>query len=469
MAVLTRYPNVWNNLFGNRFINLGISGDRVENVLWRAIDIPFLPSLKDVVILCRTNNINKDPLYDITQGLIAIGSVFKNQSSNPNIFICGLLPRDESFSISRLIVNDVNDLLKSKCLFKTFHFINQNNGWTLNNGTLVFWLFYSDALHLVEKGNLKLGKSILKAIDSNSNANPCKSAVCFNLNECGSPPLPAPANRSKPLHFPEKCVGPVRKTVRRFFKSFIQGYEPFRLTVLPACSVPVSVSHSSLHQLLVTSAPCVSLVAITTATFPSRIPNICYANAPIRFFSSKLKTISSLEFSLSSHQKCAPTSATRSPYSRSPACVRSPPVTTLSVSSQKNSGRATSVPPSFLPSSIVVSSVNSLNSSDVARTKSLSFKATKSLVPKSLPLFKTSICINSSVSGTVSDGAVSDSLNTSQSCVALVQHPISNSKRVEDLDSFNSGDIYLSSLSKFSSFCPYWYYFWCYVIHPNYY
>ena len=100
----------------------------------------------------------------------------------------------------------------------------------------------------------------------------------------------------------------------------------------------------------------------------------------------------------------------------------------------------------------MVSSANSLNSSYVARTKPLSFKATKSLVPKSLPPLKTSICINSFVSGTVPDGAVPDSTNTSQSSVALVQHPISNSKQVVDLDSFNSGDIYLSSLSKFSSF-----------------
>ena len=77
MAGLTRYTNIWNNLFGNRFINLGISGDRVDNVLWRARDIPFLPSLKNVVILCGTNNINKDSPDDIAQGLIAIGSVFE--------------------------------------------------------------------------------------------------------------------------------------------------------------------------------------------------------------------------------------------------------------------------------------------------------------------------------------------------------------------------------------------------------
>ena len=124
--------------------------------------------------------------------------------------------------------------------------------------------------------------------------------------------------------------------------------------------VPVSMSHSSLYQPVVTSAPCVSPVRITTATFPSHIPNICYTDASIRSFSSKLKTTSSLKSSLSSHQKYAPTSANKSPYSSGPVCVSSAPVTTLSILSDKNSDRASSVPRSNLPSSIAVSSVNSL-------------------------------------------------------------------------------------------------------------
>ena len=309
-----------------------------------------------------------------------------------------------NFFINRLIINEVTDLLKPKCLDKIFHFINQNNGWTLNNSTLNFSLFFSDILHSVKKGNLKLVKSILKAFDSNSNANPYKNAVCFNLNECGFPPLPSPATTSQPLHFPAKCVGPVLKL-----------------------SYPVRIA---------------------TATFVSHISNICYTNASIQSFSSKLKTTSSLNFALSFHQKYA----TRSPYSSDPVCVSSSPVTTLSVSSQTNSDRADSVPPSVLPSNVVVSSVNSLNSFYVARTKPFFFQATKPLVPKSLPPFKTWVCINSSVSGTVSNGEVSHSANTSQSCVALVQHTDSNFKQVADLDSFNSRNIYLSSLSKLSSF-----------------
>ena len=123
VAGLTRCTNIWKSYFGNRFINLGISEDRVENILWHSRNIPFLPSLQNVVTLLTTNNV-------IVQGLITIGSVFKNQSSNPNIFIYGILSRDESFSVSRLIINKANDLLKCKCSVKRFDFINRGNGWT---------------------------------------------------------------------------------------------------------------------------------------------------------------------------------------------------------------------------------------------------------------------------------------------------------------------------------------------------
>ena len=156
MAGLTRYNNVWKNLFGSRFINLGIRGDRVEHALWQVKYIAFQPRLKNVVILCGTNNINKGPPHDVAQELIAIGSSFKNSLNNPNTFICGLTPRDECFSINRVIIDEINDLFSFKCSVNNFHFIDQNNSWTLNNGTLDFSLFYSYGLHLVEKGNLDL-------------------------------------------------------------------------------------------------------------------------------------------------------------------------------------------------------------------------------------------------------------------------------------------------------------------------
>ena len=135
--------------------------------------------------------------HDIVQGLIAIGSSFKNQFNNPKIFICGWLPHEERFSNNRVIIGEINYHLNFKCSANNFHFIDQNNGWTLNNGTLDFLLFYWDGLHLVEKSNLKSWKSILKAVNSTifgSRIPNCyKNSVCstdFNLNLKDFPTLP---------------------------------------------------------------------------------------------------------------------------------------------------------------------------------------------------------------------------------------------------------------------------------------
>ena len=49
---LTRYTNIWNNFFGNRFINLGISGDR--EMFFGVLEIfRFFPSLKNTVIVAQ--------------------------------------------------------------------------------------------------------------------------------------------------------------------------------------------------------------------------------------------------------------------------------------------------------------------------------------------------------------------------------------------------------------------------------
>ena len=109
-----------------------------------------------------------------------------------------ILPCDECFSINRVIIGEINNLLSFKCSVNRFQFIDQSNRWTLNNDTLDFLLIYSDDLHLVEKGNLELGKSILNAIDSiiigSKILNWYKNAVCsmdFNLNLEDFPKLPS--------------------------------------------------------------------------------------------------------------------------------------------------------------------------------------------------------------------------------------------------------------------------------------
>ena len=84
---------------------------------------------------------------------------FRRKSNTVNIIKCGLIPRDECWSINRLFISRVNDILKYECHKNGFVFIVQDHSWTLLNGSLDCSLFFKDSLHLVEQGNVKLAKS----------------------------------------------------------------------------------------------------------------------------------------------------------------------------------------------------------------------------------------------------------------------------------------------------------------------
>ena len=50
-------------------LNFEIGGDRTENVLWHSNDLLPLPSVKQVVVLCGTNNFHENLPTEIADGL----------------------------------------------------------------------------------------------------------------------------------------------------------------------------------------------------------------------------------------------------------------------------------------------------------------------------------------------------------------------------------------------------------------
>ena len=169
IAGLNRYPSVWSKYFGNNSVNFGIRGDRVQNVLWRSINLPILSSLSKIVVLCGTNNIFNDSPYDIVDGKIKIASTFERIYTNSSIYISSLLPRDESWSVNRVTIDEINKSLQYQCIHEGFIYIDQSVGWTYKNGELDPVLFYKDSLHLVEKGNVKLAESFCSTRMSSTN------------------------------------------------------------------------------------------------------------------------------------------------------------------------------------------------------------------------------------------------------------------------------------------------------------
>ena len=153
IAGFLRYPNIWYKFFDENTINCGVHGDKVQNVLWRAENIPLPQSLEYVVICCGTNNLDTDDSEKIADGLFCIALALKKRMNHLKIVINGILPRDEQNTARRQKLLIVNELLESKCTnYTNIHYLSPDGDWIRENGYLNTSLFYKDKLRLIEKG-----------------------------------------------------------------------------------------------------------------------------------------------------------------------------------------------------------------------------------------------------------------------------------------------------------------------------
>ena len=201
-----------------------------------------MKSVRNVVILCGTNNLHLDTLEDIADGIIKIGSKFKRLYINVNAFISGILPLDCYWSIlNRVYIKDVNEILKLNRVRFSFSYIGQDTDWTLASGFPNPELFYSDKIHLVGKGNSKLSKSIPKSIEDfydTGNINryqlrkSYKMAVSFVLSNTDFPPLSTVSKLHSTIFMFNKhisnttTVTPFSKTVLPISKKFVPDNKP---------------------------------------------------------------------------------------------------------------------------------------------------------------------------------------------------------------------------------------------------
>ena len=122
------------------------------------MNLSISPSLKNLVKLCETNNLFTDSLTNRANCIVNIGSCLLEKSSNTNVFISGLIPRNESWSINSVLIKDINRILEQLCLKHDCSFRDQSKGWTIPNGDLDLSLVFRDSLHFIKEGNVKLAK-----------------------------------------------------------------------------------------------------------------------------------------------------------------------------------------------------------------------------------------------------------------------------------------------------------------------
>ena len=113
-----------------------------------------------------------DSPEDIADGIVEIAQTFQSSYNLINISFGGLLPCNASWSINRVFIKQVNQILKGKCSKSFFIYIGCDSCWNFANGSLNPDPLFSDIMHLVEKGNLKLAESIFSSIEN------CNSVTC---------------------------------------------------------------------------------------------------------------------------------------------------------------------------------------------------------------------------------------------------------------------------------------------------
>ena len=115
-----------------------------------------------VVLICGTNNIDKNVPADILKGIKDAIQLVKCNFYNCKVIVLEILPGDYSPGIRRNKVRLVN--IQIKYAVKTNNsditYIDPDNTWTTSGSKLNTNHYYKDNLHLVEKGNGKLAKAV---------------------------------------------------------------------------------------------------------------------------------------------------------------------------------------------------------------------------------------------------------------------------------------------------------------------
>ncbi len=95
-------------------MNLGVSGDRTEHVLWRLREAPLTPlAPKAIVLLIGTNNLGhgSSNAEETLLGVRRVIETLRAQCPDATVVVCGILPRGNRFNAMRGDICQINQVL----------------------------------------------------------------------------------------------------------------------------------------------------------------------------------------------------------------------------------------------------------------------------------------------------------------------------------------------------------------------
>lgn len=162
----TNGKDVWEKYYGKRnAVNLGISGDRTQHVLWR-LDHGNIDGIspKVAVIMIGTNNISRNEPEQIAAGVRAITTKLKSKLPKTEILLLAIFPRSATpDDAKRQAVVKTNAMLEKQAAADGVHYLDIGNEFLAADGTLSKEIM-PDLLHLSPKGYEIWAKSIEPAV-----------------------------------------------------------------------------------------------------------------------------------------------------------------------------------------------------------------------------------------------------------------------------------------------------------------
>jgi beta-glucosidase len=154
--------DVWDRFYTRRnAVNLGVTGDRTEHVIWR-LENGNLKGIepKVAVIQIGTNNGRSNTPEEIAEGVGRIVSIVQENCANTNIILMSIFPRGrDANSKSRIVNSKVNEIIARLADDETTFFVNISDRYVDDDGVLSTDVF-PDLLHPNESGYLIWAEAI---------------------------------------------------------------------------------------------------------------------------------------------------------------------------------------------------------------------------------------------------------------------------------------------------------------------
>jgi beta-glucosidase len=155
--------NVWKEFYGQRkVINMGVSGDQTQHVLWR-FENGQLDGIKArvAVLMIGTNNSGSNTEAEMLEGVTAIVNEIRTRQPGTKILLLGIFPRGREFNPERGKILEVNQALARLADGKNIFYLDFGSQYIENDGSISKDIM-PDALHPNEAG-YKIWASAIEA------------------------------------------------------------------------------------------------------------------------------------------------------------------------------------------------------------------------------------------------------------------------------------------------------------------